>query len=127
MDPATIERLKQEWTGRRVVASGSNATLSRFAGRTGLVKTVNMNGRALVQFEGTVDISWYDLELDDLQIVAAPVPTGQATPVSSSPGPAPGASAKSAPAATPAAAPVETDRPLSKLELARRQGAAKRP
>ncbi len=71
-----IERLKQEYTGRQVTVDEHRPELARFAGRLGEVKTINSNGRALVQFEG-VDIAWYDIELDYLKLVEEPQPAAQ--------------------------------------------------
>jgi len=62
-------RLKREWTGRRVTVESTAPRLARFRGRTGEVKTVNQNGRALVQFSGTEDTGWYDIDLADLRLV----------------------------------------------------------
>ncbi|WP_145263288.1 hypothetical protein [Calycomorphotria hydatis] len=63
------EALKREWTGKRVTVDDSQPSLRRFAGREGVVKTVNMNGHALIEFDGTVDISWYDVDLAHLREV----------------------------------------------------------
>jgi len=46
-----VEKLKQEWTGKQVVVDDSRPELKRFAGQTGRVVTVNMNGKALVEFQ----------------------------------------------------------------------------
>ncbi|MGC1272712.1 MAG: hypothetical protein WBC44_03320 [Planctomycetaceae bacterium] len=125
MEPAAIERLKREWTGRRVEAVGPSPALRRFAGRAGTVITVNMNGRALVQFDGGVDITWYDLAIEDLRTVIAPTrgrDAGKhATPVPAIAAPAPEAAAASI-------QPMTHQRPDTRiiLELARQQGAAKR-
>ena len=102
-----IEKLKQQYTGQYVVVDGQRPELARFADICGRVKTVNMNGRALVQFDG-VDQGWYDLELDDLKVIDKPEPK----------------------AAEAAAAPADSAKPepkpdtragqrLSRLELAR--------
>ncbi len=64
-DSMTIElaeRLKSELTDKYVVVADDVPELRRFSGLTGTVKTVNMNGRALVQFNGPEDISWYDID-----------------------------------------------------------------
>lgn len=129
------EQLKRELTDKYVVVSDNVAELRRFVGLTGRVKTVNMNGRALVQFDGPVDIGWYDINPDYLRVVDAPVPRQTRA--------APAVEKKAAPAARPAgksplelarqqgaarqdAAKAEGGKKLSPLELARQQGAAKR-
>ncbi len=114
-----IEKLKQQYTGRYVVVDGKRPGLARFAGISGVVKTVNMTGRALVQFEGA-DQGWYDLELDDLKVIDKPQPKP--------------AQAASAPAdAEKSQPPPESQdkQRLSRLELARlekeAQEAAQKP
>ena len=52
-----IERLKQEYTDKFVVVDESRPELRRFRNRTGTVRTVNMSGRALVEFEGTTTLA----------------------------------------------------------------------
>lgn len=124
MDTAEIEQRKREWTGRRVEIAGSAETLRRFAGRAGTVMTVNMNGRALVQFDGGIDTGWYDLDFDDLRALAV---EHEHTLVTHQPGqPAPPTPAEPPPDAAPPAA-TASQRPSTAeiLKLARRQGAAK--
>ncbi len=70
-----IDRLKQEYTGKYVVIASDRPELERFKGLTGIVKTVNMNGRALVQFDARENSGWYDIELDFLKVVDTPQPT----------------------------------------------------
>jgi len=69
-----IEKLKHEYTDKFVVVDDGRPELRRFSGLTGLVKTVNMNGNALVEFEGLNNIGWYDIEVDFLKVVDQPVP-----------------------------------------------------
>lgn len=69
-----IEKLQQDYTDKYVVVDASRPELARFAGRTGTVKTVNMSGRALVQFDGSVNIGWYDIALDCLKVIDQPLP-----------------------------------------------------
>ena len=54
-----IERLKAEWTDKYVVIDSPAPELSRFARATGQVKTVNMNGRCLVEFDQYNNTTWY--------------------------------------------------------------------
>ncbi len=69
-----IEKLKQEYTDKLVVVDASRPELARFRDATGRVKTVNMNGRALVEFDQYANTGWYDIELDFLKIVDQPLP-----------------------------------------------------
>ncbi len=67
-----IEKLKRDYTDKYVVVDRSRPELMRFRQRTGQVKTVNMSGRALVEFNGHNDIGWYDIEIDFLKVVDKP-------------------------------------------------------
>ena len=71
---ALIERLKSEWSDRYVVVDASVPELARFASATGLVKTVNMNGRCLVEFDQFNNVGWYDIDPSCLKIVPKPEP-----------------------------------------------------
>jgi hypothetical protein len=110
------EQLKSQLTDKHVVVDPSVAELKRFAGFTGTVKTVNMNGQALVQFDSPEDISWYDIHPQFLTVVDAPQPKEKAAPAKSA------ASQKPATAKKPAAKPAAG---MSPLEQARAQGAVK--
>ena len=105
------ESLKRELTDKYVVVAADVPELQRFSGLTGQVKTVNMNGRALVEFNGPEDIAWYDIEPTYLTIVEKPVEKPKAAKT--------GAPAK---AAKPAAAKASGKSPL---EMARAQDATK--
>ncbi|QDT35095.1 hypothetical protein [Thalassoglobus polymorphus] len=107
---ADAEVLKKEWTDQYVIVNESIPELRRFVGLTGQVKTVNMNCRALVEFDGPVDISWYDIDPSCLIKVDAPLPKKKEAKAE-----------KKAPA-KPAAAPKAGG--ASPLEMARKQGAA---
>jgi hypothetical protein len=110
MSIARSEQLKKELTDKFVVVADGVPELRRFNGLTGKVRTVNMNGRALVEFDGAVDIGWYDIEPSYLKVVSEPLK-------------------KAAPEkhAKPAAAPAEAKKPAGKspLEMARAQGGVK--
>ena len=67
------EELKSEWTDRFVTVRKGVAELRRFDGLVGQVKTVNMNCRALVEFDSAADISWYDIDPQFLVVTAPPV------------------------------------------------------
>ncbi len=108
-----IEKLKQDLTDQYVVVNTGVPELKRFDGYVGQVKTVNMNGRALVQFEAWANIGWYDIDVDYLKVVPKPE-AGAAEKKHEKPAPA-------AKAAKPAAT---GEKKLSPLEMARMQGAA---
>ena len=111
-----IEKLKQDITDKYVTVDASIPELARFEGHVGQVRTVNMNGRALVQFDAWNNIGWYDIDVGCLTVVPKPEAGAEAKK----------ADAKRAapkPAAKPAAAAGE--KKLSPLEMARMQGAAK--
>jgi pyruvate/2-oxoglutarate dehydrogenase complex dihydrolipoamide acyltransferase (E2) component len=70
-----IEKLKTEFTDQYVEVDASLPELKRFSGHTGFVKTVNMSGRALVEFMNLENnIGWYDIDVDFLKIVDEPTP-----------------------------------------------------
>ena len=94
-----IERLKSEWTDKYVVINSSAPELARFAHATGTVKTVNMNGRCLVEFDQFNNTGWYDIDPAALKIVTEPLPKPAEKEAAK-----PAASAKSTAAAKPAAA-----------------------
>ena len=121
---ARPEALKAHWTGRAVAVREPMGKLARFAGRTGTVRTVNMNGRALVQFAGD-DETWYDLDPRELVEVKRTPETPP--PVRPAVGEEPGGKreTKGRAHAKPRAADGGGEKKLSVLELARREGAAK--
>ena len=69
-----IERLKAEWTDKYVVIDSPAPELARFAEATGTVRTVNMNGRCLVEFDQFDNIGWYDIDPAYLKIITEPRP-----------------------------------------------------
>ena len=109
-----IEKLKRDLTDQYVVVDTGVPELARFDGHVGQVKTVNMNGRALVEFDAWNNIGWYDIDVDFLKVVPKPEPSTEAK----KPEPKPQAPARPAAAAA-------GEKKLSPLELARMQGAAK--
>jgi hypothetical protein len=128
MDPAEVERLKREWKDKRVAVEAFSSSLRRFAGRTGTVLTVNMNGRALVRFDGLADIGWYDLPMADLRPIAVPPPPEEVAPSPPGGPPVTSATAPKVEGIPTAAAPPPSAgqaKPKSILELARQQGGAK--
>ncbi len=72
-----VETLKKQFTDKYVEVDATVSELRRFKGLTGQVKTVNMSGRALVQFEHPVDISWYDIDPSYLKVVDKPAPKAE--------------------------------------------------
>jgi hypothetical protein len=101
-----IEKLKRLYTNKYVVVDGSRPELARFDGATGVVKTVNMNGRALVEFDQWDNIGWYDIELDYLKFTDKPLPKvekKEERPAKTAP--VAGEAAKKPPASKPAVAP----------------------
>lgn len=73
MRPEDVEQLRAQHTDQYVAVDPDRPELARFAGRTGQIKTVNMNGRALVQFQGA-DRAWYDIDLAHLKPAEKPAP-----------------------------------------------------
>jgi hypothetical protein len=125
-----IETLKQRYTDKYVVVDESRPELRRFRGLTGNVKTVNMSGRALVEFDGYNNIGWYDIDLAFLRVVDAPLPKPveskkdkAAAPKAESPK-APAAAAKPIGEKKPAAAPVAGKSVADILAAARKPASA---
>jgi hypothetical protein len=71
MSPERMEQMKRQYAGKRVLADARRPELTRFAGMSGRVVTVNHNGRALVQFDGP-DPSWYDIHPEFLKMEPSP-------------------------------------------------------
>ncbi len=119
MLPERVEKLRLEYTDQYVAVEGALPQLARFKGKVGQVRTINVNGRALVEFES--DRGRYDLELDYLKVVDKPKPKEP-----------PAKEAKAKPAAKPAAPKATEEKPapeqkLSELELARQKKDAEEP
>jgi hypothetical protein len=70
-----IETKKRQYTDKYVMVDASRPELARFRDIVGQVKTVNMSGRALVEFmDYHLNIGWYDIDPDYLKIVDKPAP-----------------------------------------------------
>src|SRR4029079_11202557 len=70
-----IEQMKLDYTDKYVLVDASRPELARFRDVVGRVKTVNMNGRALVEFdEYHLNIGWYDIAPAFLKVVDKPPP-----------------------------------------------------
>lgn len=137
-----IEKLKRQYTDKYVVVDDSRPELARFRGVTGVVKTVNMSGRALVEFDDYLaNIGWYDIELDFLRVVPKPEPgavsaqnaktavakaiPGSAAPAKTVPAkPAPAKPAAAKPAAVKAAGKASTADVLAALRAGKAAAAA---
>lgn len=116
-----IEKIKQEYTDKYVVVDPQRPELARFADVVGQVKTVNMSGRALVEFlEYHLNIGWYDIELEFLKVVDKPLPKAKEEKK-----PAPKAETKPAEAkAAPAKAAAPAGKPSTADILAKLKGGA---
>ncbi len=106
----SIDQLKHDWTDKYVVVDGARPELARFREVVGQVKTVNMSGRALVEFlDYHVNIGWYDIDLSFLKVVDKPEPKAKgeakkpAKPAAKAPAAEAAAPAKAKAAAKPAA------------------------
>src|SRR5262245_9261833 len=106
-----IDKLKKQFTDKYVVVDESRPELQRFRGLTGAVKTVNMSGKALVEFDGYNNIGWYDIDPAFLRVVPAPAPK-PAEPKKEKAA-APKAEAAKAPAATKPAAEKKAAAPAA--------------
>ena len=116
-----VEQLKKEWTDKYVVVSSPAPELARFVNATGTVKTVNMNGRCLVEFDQYNNIGWYDIDPSFLKIVPKPLPK----PAEAKEKPAKAAApAKAATPAKPAAAKPASGKPSTADILAAARGKA---
>ncbi len=116
MISANIEKIKEEYTDKYVVVDANRPELARFRDHVGQVKTVNMSGRALVEFmEFHLNIGWHDIDLDYLKVVDKPAPQEKKP-------------AAKKPAAKPAAkkAAPTGEKKLSPLEMARAQDLGKK-
>ncbi|HEX6963404.1 MAG TPA: hypothetical protein VF175_16170, partial [Lacipirellula sp.] len=127
--PVTAEQLKTQYTDKYVKVDASRPELARFRDVVGQVKTVNMNGRALVEFlDYHLNIGWFDIDVSCLTVVDKPSedltakpepkrahdkPAGKAAPTTGD--------KQVADAKAPAGGGGE--KKLSPLELARMQGA----
>jgi hypothetical protein len=97
-----IERMKREYTDKYVVVDSTRPELARFRDVVGRVKTVNMNGRALVEFdEYHLNIGWYDIAPEFLKVVDKPPPKAPKPEAKKAPPAVKKPAAQAAPAAKP--------------------------
>lgn len=92
-----ILQLQRQLTDKYVVVDAARPELRRFTGMTGVVKTVNFSGRALVQFDANNNIGWFDIDPRFLKVIDAPLPPPAAKE----------------PKAEKKAAPIKTDKPAA--------------
>jgi hypothetical protein len=120
----SVEALKNQYTDKYVRVNAARPELARFHDVVGQVKTVNMNGRALVQFlDYNLNTGWYDIDPGCLTIVDKPSAdlTAKPEPKRAHDKPA----GKAAPTAgDKQVADAAAGKKLSPLEMARMQGAA---
>jgi len=70
-----IEKMKREYTDKFVLVDPARPELARFRDVVGRVKTVNMSGRALVEFDDYhLNIGWYDIDPAFLKVIDQPPP-----------------------------------------------------
>jgi len=74
MLPKDVEELRRQYIDKYVVVQSARPELARFQGLVGQVKTLNMSGRALVQFDANNDRGWYDIAVEELTVVEKPPP-----------------------------------------------------
>src|SRR5262245_2244619 len=106
----SIDKLKREYTDKYGVVDAARPELARFKDVTGRVKTVNMSGRALVEFDDYhLNIGWYDIDPAYLKVVDKPLPKVEKPKAEKKPAAskaeAKPAAEKAAPVAKAAAAP----------------------
>jgi hypothetical protein len=100
-----IEQMKRDYTDKFVLVDATRPELARFRDVVGRVKTVNMSGRALVEFdEYHLNVGWYDIDPEFLKVVDQPPPKPVKTEVKKA-APKAAPAAKEKPAAKAAAAP----------------------
>ncbi len=104
-----VEKLKRDYTDKYVLVDEGSPELARFQGQTGRVKTINMNGRALVEFEQYVNSGWFDIDVDYLRVIDRPLPKEEEKPT------------KVVKKATKKRVAASGDKKLSPLEMARMQ------
>ena len=119
------EALKTQFTDKYVKVDAGRPELARFSGAVGQVKTVNMNGRALVEFlDYHLNIGWFDIDLSCLTVVDPPPKDVTAKPEAKRPHDKPeGKAAPTSGDKQVADAKAAGTKKLSPLEMARMQGA----
>jgi hypothetical protein len=124
-----IERMKRDYTDKFVRVDATRPELARFRDVVGRVKTVNMSGRALVEFDDYhLNVGWYDIDPEFLKVVDQPPPKPAKTEAKKA-APKAAPAAKEKPAAKPAASAAKGGRPsvADMLAAARGGGGAAKP
>ncbi len=105
-----IEKMKHEYTDKYVLVDAERPELARFRDIVGRVKTVNMNGRALVEFdEYHTNIGWFDIDPSFLKVLDGPLPKLPKAEKKATPKEAKPAAAKAAPAKAAGGKPSVAD------------------
>ena len=119
-----IEMLKRQFTDKFVVVDESQPELRRFKGQTGTVKTVNMSGRALVEFDAHANTGWYDIDTSFLTVIDSPIPKPEEKKPAKAEKAAKPAAKPTAPAETKAAAEAKAPAVAAKPAASGKQSAA---
>ena len=70
-----IEKMKRQYTDKYVLVDATRPELARFRDVVGRVKTVNMSGRALVEFDDYhLNTGWFDIAPEFLKVIDKPPP-----------------------------------------------------
>src|SRR5215207_6331925 len=100
-----IEQMKRDFTDKYVLVDATRPELARFRDVVGRVKTVNMNGRALVEFdEYHLNTGWYDIAPEYLKVADKPPPKVAKPEAKKAPAPNAAAPAAKKPTGEPASA-----------------------
>jgi hypothetical protein len=126
-----IDELKRKYTDKYVVVDHQRPELARFRDTYGQVKTVNMSGRALVEFaDYHLNIGWYDIDPSFLKLIDQPLPPkpkeapAKATEAKKPPGEVASATGKPAAVPKPAAKPAAGKQSTADILAALRGGGA---
>lgn len=121
-----IERMKRQYTDKYVVVDAEQPELARFRDTVGRVKTVNMNGQVLVEFDDYhLNIGWYDIDPSYLKLIDAPLPPKPKEAPAKAPVAKKSSGAAASAAAKPAAKPKPAaDKPSTADILAKLRGGA---
>jgi len=126
-----IERMKRQYTDKYVMVDAARPELARFRDVVGRVKTVNMNGQALVEFDDYhLNTGWYDIAPEFLKVVDKPPPKAPKPEVKKAPAKAeakPAAAAKPQAAKAPAAEAKAGKASVADILAAARGGKAPAP